>query len=35
MRDMLYGLQAVTVVEADNGVAAINAMSKSSFDIVL
>ncbi|AMK75121.1 MULTISPECIES: tetratricopeptide repeat-containing response regulator [Methylomonas] len=35
MRDMLYSLQAGNVVEADNGIAAINAMSKNCFDIVL
>lgn len=35
MRDMLYNLQAGNVVEADNGLTAINAMSKSNFDIVL
>ncbi len=35
MRDMLYGLQADIVTEADNGIAAINAMTKSTFDIVL
>jgi len=35
MRDMLYSLRADVVVEADNGIAAINAMTKSNFDIVL
>jgi tetratricopeptide (TPR) repeat protein len=35
MRDMLYGLDADGIVEAENGIAAINAMLKTSFDIVL
>lgn len=35
IRDMLYILEADTIVEADNGVNAINAMTKTSFDIVL
>lgn len=35
IRDMLYSLEADTIVEADNGVNAINAMSKTNFDIVL
>lgn len=35
IRDMLYSLEADTVVEADNGVTALNAMAKQSFDIVL
>lgn len=35
IREMLYTLDANTIVEADNGVNAMNAMSKASFDIVL
>lgn len=35
IRDMLYSLDADTIFEADNGVNAINAMSKTKFDIVL
>jgi len=35
IRDMLYSLEADNVVEADNGVNALNAMSKQNFDIVL
>ena len=35
IRDMLYALEADNIVEADNGVNAINAMGKTSFDIVL
>lgn len=35
IRDMLYTLDADTVVEADNGINAINAMTKSRFDVVL
>lgn len=35
IRDMLYSLEADTIVEADNGVSAINAISKTNFDIVL
>ena len=35
MREMLYSLDADTLVEADSGVAAINAMSKAGFEIVL
>ncbi|MDD1622995.1 MAG: response regulator [Methylococcaceae bacterium] len=35
IRDMLYGLDAETVMEADNGINAINAMTKHSFDVVL
>ncbi len=35
IRDMLYTLEADSIVEADNGVNAINAMTKTHFDIVL
>ncbi|WNB77108.1 tetratricopeptide repeat protein [Methylomonas koyamae] len=35
IRDMLYSLNADTIAEADNGVAAINAMAKTTFEIVL
>ena len=35
MRDMLYALEADAVAEADNGIAAISALAKSSFDVVL
>ena len=35
IRDMLYSLEADTVIEADNGVNALNAMAKQHFDIVL
>ncbi len=35
IRDMLYALDAETVMEADNGINAINAMTKHSFDVVL
>lgn len=35
IRDMLYSLDAYTVIEADSGVSAINAMAKNSFDVVL
>ncbi|OAI21744.1 tetratricopeptide repeat-containing response regulator [Methylomonas koyamae] len=35
IRDMLYSLNADTIIEADNGVAAINAMAKTTFEIVL
>lgn len=35
IRDMLYSLNADTIVEADSGVAAINAMVKTTFEIVL
>jgi len=35
IRDMLYTLEADAIVEADNGVNAINAMTKTNFDIVL
>lgn len=35
IRDMLYTLDADTITEADNGLNAINAMSKHRFDIVL
>ena len=35
IRDMLYTLEADTIVEADNGVNAMNAMSKARFDVVL
>lgn len=35
IRDMLYSLNADTITEADNGVAAINAMAKTTFEIVL
>lgn len=35
IRDMLYILDADTIVEADNGANAINAMAKTQFDIVL
>mgnify|MGYP001228382428 CR=1 FL=1 len=35
IRDMLYSLEADNVIEADNGVNALNAMSKQNFDIVL
>ena len=35
IRDMLYTLEADTIVEADNGANAINAMTKTNFDIVL
>ncbi len=35
IRDMLYTLDADTISEADNGVSALNAMIKTSFDIVL
>ncbi len=35
IRDMLYGLNADAIVEADSGVAAVNAMAKTTFEIVL
>jgi tetratricopeptide (TPR) repeat protein len=35
IRDMLYTLEAVTVIEASNGVGAINAMMNNRFDVVL
>lgn len=35
IRDMLYALEADNIVETDNGLNAINAMTNTSFDIVL
>ncbi|MDD2761245.1 MAG: response regulator, partial [Methylomonas sp.] len=35
IRDMLYALDADNIVETDNGVNAINAMTQHNFDIVL
>ena len=35
IRDMLYSLEADIVIEADNGMNALNAMAKQHFDIVL
>ncbi len=35
LRDTLYTLEADSIYEADSGVNAINAMSKTSFDVVL
>ncbi|MCK4842610.1 MAG: response regulator [Methylococcales bacterium] len=35
MRDMLYTLGAQTIYEAENGIAAIDSMTKHQFDIVL
>ncbi|MGY6276896.1 tetratricopeptide repeat protein [Methylomonas sp. MgM2] len=35
IRDMLYSLEADSIVEADNGTNAINAMANTHFDIVL
>ena len=35
IRNMLYSLDADTIFEADSGINALNAMSKTNFDIVL